>query len=839
MITVGSRIRAAIMPFIIVASAAYAALALGYGTDDELLPEDRAFAFSANMLPDSELEVRWQIAEGYYMYRDKISFEVVSDTASKTYPNLPEGKLKHDALFGDVQVYTKALTLHLPVEKGYGRFTLIAKGQGCNEPVGVCYPPITHEIDFDPTALTDSAMSSASGSFADQGLAGIQSINQSLAVINTTVANAMDLQSPSMDMAATEGFTPQLDKPLLDAAGDVQFVVTDSNTSSKSKSASDEELSSVDQLRNLLSAGFDQPEFLDVDSAFKLVIDAAEDDTLSAHFEIADGYYLYQNKVAFSGSGQAAIDSVDLPKGKIKDDPYIGRTTIYDKSFTVPVSLVRQAGDSGDLSLDATYQGCAEDGICYPPVKKNFILSLPALINRAQADESGIQPPGEVEKAQFTSTVKAGISIAGNSTGNSLFRLLLGAFAAGILLTFTPCVLPLIPILSSVIAGQGAKLTRWRGGLLAVFYVIGTAITYAGMGAMAGATGEQLQAYFQNIWAIGILAAIFVVMAFSMFGLFEIQVPSSIQARLQSSSHKFNGSVPLVVILGMVSALIVGACVSPVLISFLGIAMSKADPLLGAQIMSAMALGMGLPLIVVGFGAGYLIPRAGAWMETVKHIFGVMLIGVAIYILGVLPAVPVLLLWGTFLIILSAYLGAARSNEVTTGWHLFGRGLGTILLVWGIAALIGGFFGQRDLLQPLPRDLFISGATTTPTSMDEEHLFTEIASPTELDQALADARSNGKRVMIDFYADWCVDCIKMEKSTFQDRAIVQALKQDFLTLQVDVTDPNDVDRKAVKKQLGVFGPPAVLFFDRSGNPQKELDFYGYRKPTDFLALISR
>ncbi|MEJ2176752.1 MAG: protein-disulfide reductase DsbD, partial [Gammaproteobacteria bacterium] len=414
-----------------------------------------------------------------------------------------------------------------------------------------------------------------------------------------------------------------------------------------------------------------------------------------------------------------------------------------------------------------------------------------------------------------------------------------GAFAAGLLLTFTPCVLPMIPILSGVIAGQGDRLTRSRGGILALVYVLGTAATYAVMGAVAGATGEQLQAYFQNVWAIGILAAVFVVMALAMFGMFELQMPAAIQSRLQSSTSKMSGSIPLVFILGLVSALIIGACVSPVLISFLGLAVTKADPILGAQMMFVMAMGMGLPLIALGFGAGYLLPRAGAWMESVKYVFGVMLIGVAIYLLGVLPQIPVLLLWGVFFIIVSTYLGATQSLPAgSSGWHRFGKGFGTVLLVWGIAALVGGFYGERDIFKPLPATLFQAGTAEQTQSGAEAHLFTQVSDLAELEQEFSRAATENKRIMIDFYADWCVDCIKMDKSTFHDPSVTSILDTRYIALQVDVTDPNDEDTKAIKRKFGVFGPPAVLFFDSLGSPLDSKNFYGYQGPEQFLSLIS-
>ncbi len=775
--------------------------------ETELLPENQAFSFHAELLPDDQLEVSWTIAEGYYMYRDKIGYNLSGDNELAVPLSLPAGKQKQDELFGEVEVYTGTFTMLLPL-KHNGSFTLEANGQGCNEPVGVCYPPITHEIYFDSTAGGSITGTPQQRPSAD-GIIDLEVIKDSNGLLAGLNAET-DETSPTMQSSSS-----RIPEP-----------TPKQNSASASGQPSTEEVDSIQQLRELLSSGFDQPDYLEVDEAFKLSVDQLNDKTLQASFAIADGYYLYRDKMKFTGSEKARIVHTVLPDGEIKEDEYFGRTHVLRQSFEFPLSFERADSGAGLLTLKASYQGCADQGICYPPVTKSFTFSLPALIQEAVAQT----PVAQIPTAQKT--------IKQASTG-SMLSLLLGAFAAGLLLTFTPCVLPMIPILSGVIAGQGDRLTRSRGGILALVYVLGTAATYAAMGAVAGATGEQLQAYFQNAWAIGILALIFVLMAIAMFGVIELQMPTSIQSRLQSSTSKMSGSIPLVFILGLVSALIIGACVSPVLISFLGLAVSRADPVLGAQMMFVMSLGMGLPLIALGFGAGYLLPRAGAWMDKVKYFFGIMLIGVAIYLLGVLPEVPVLLLWGVFFIIVSTYLGATQSlPEGSSGWDRFGKGFGTVLLVWGVIALLGGFYGERDVFKPLPTSLFQIGNVSGVGQSDEVHLFTQISDLSELEQHFAQAAAKDKRVMIDFYADWCVDCIKMEKSTFQDPSVASILNDRYIALQVDVTDPNNEDTKAIKKRFGVFGPPAVLFFDPLGQPLDHKNFYGYQNPEQFLALIN-
>jgi|GEM_PF-7840 len=876
--------------------------AVAQSGDEELLPQEQAFAFSASLLPDNRIETVWKIAPGYYMYRDKFSFSVAGDTSLAAPAILPVGKQKFDELFGDVEVYEDELkiTLELGSENSSGTFHLVAEGQGCNEPVGVCYPPMKHDIAFDFGSLESNA-SLASMSRADNNLGSkyaSASFSQRLADDLSTTENRMmsvtNNGSQSTLLAQTE--TPSFDPaPSLTEGGSIydriqQNLSADNRNSTYDKAnesaeaaeinatrldtneVSNDSLSgqatstplaessttsfeglkaepsehaqsdsladpeSISALRDLLSAGFDQPEYLAVEDAFQLTMAVSGSDAINAKFEVADGYYLYKKQMSFAANG-AVVESVSLPEGEIKHDEYFGEALVFRNIFDFPVSVQEQLRSGKKVTIEATYQGCADEGICYPPVTETAEFSFPSLISDASAQTFSDQssPPS----SSWSSTLRSLFSFSG-ADKSTFFGLMIGAFFAGLLLTFTPCVLPLIPILSSVIAGQGESITRARGGFLAVIYVLGTAVTYAGMGALAGATGDQLQAYFQNIWAIGTLALIFFIMALSMFGVFEIQLPSSLQSRLQSGTSNLSGAVIPVFVLGLVSALIVGACVSPVLISFLGVAVSQADPYLGAQLMFMMALGMGIPLIAIGFGAGYIIPRAGHWMESIKHLFGIMLIGVGIYMLGVLPEVPVLLLWGVFFIILSVYLGATQAlPEGKSGWVTFQKGLGTVLLVWGMFALVGGFFGERDLISPIPKDLFYTNANNGPSIHEvEKNVFARVASPEALTAKLVSAKNSNKKVVIDFYADWCVDCIKMEKATFSDRLVAGELESEYIALQIDVTDPSDPGTSAIKKQLGVFGPPAVLFFDTEGDRRKEKDFYGFKQPEEFLALLT-
>ena len=720
---------------------------------DELLEPDKAFSMSTRVVDANTLEASWKIARGYYMYRDKFKFEVLSGDLSLGKPVSPKGKMKKDPTFGDTEIYEKKVVITLPITRTNNKaFTasLRITGQGCNDPVGVCYPPITKTVKFDLPAA-----------------------------------------------AATKT------------------------------------ISSLEDLNKALAPDDEVPDFLEPDQAFKvtsLVKDNGK--TIIIDFKIAKDYYLYHDKIKIKlkNAGGAKIEKIKLPKGKIKDDPFFGKTEVHKKSFQAQVFITGIAAESAMLNVE--YQGCAEQGICYAPARKNFPITTGAGgISSTTIDSSAIE--------------------TGNNTAssNAYFLAILGAFITGLLLTFTPCVLPMIPILSGIIVGQGQgskKTSKFRGGALAAIYVLGTSVTYTVAGFIAGRSGEQLQAHFQNPVAIGIFSLILALLALSMFGFYEIQMPSFIQSKMQTHSQKLKGGSFIgVFLLGIISALIIGACVSPLIISALGVAIASQDPTLGGLIMFSMAMGMGVILIGLGFGADYLLPKAGMWMDRVKHFFGVLLLGVAIYLLGILPGVPVLLLWAALLIITSVYFGATQPlPDSANGWRYFWKGIGTILLIWGVLALIGGFSGNRDIMRPvsLSGAAFISaggGVAGLSQTTAAAHVFEKVKTVAELESLMAEAKAQGKPVMLDYFATWCTDCLRMENSTFADPRVVNIITSRFVALQVDVTDPNDPESKAIKKRFKVFGPPALLFFDAQGNERKDMNFYGYKNADDLLVILEK
>ena len=425
-------------------------------------------------------------------------------------------------------------------------------------------------------------------------------------------------------------------------------------------------------------------------------------------------------------------------------------------------------------------------------------------------------------------------------TDEGLAALIAGSFAAGLFLTFTPCVLPMVPILSSIIVGQGEGITKRRAFLLSLSYVLGTAVTYAAMGALAGATGEQLQSYFENVWVIGLVSLLFAAMALSMFGLFTIQLPASVQSKLSSASGGIKGGkMATVFLLGLISALIIGACVSPILIAFLGVAIAKGSAWLGAVTMFFMALGMGVPLLVIGVGMGQLLPKAGAWMDLVKHIFGVLLLITALYFFNELSLLPPLLVWGMFAVVLSVYLGAFEPlSPDRTGWMTFRKGMGIVLFIWGLLWMIGGISGRDDLLHPFSTAATLVQRTTdTTNSVSDKIPFEEVDSLQTLQKKLHEAQQARKMAILFFSNDFCGSCKKYKAITFKDPAVRDILRKEYVALHINMTDKSDKKRQEIRKKFHIFGPPTFIFFNREGEEIKENRIYGYQTPEEFYDML--
>ncbi|WP_434735542.1 protein-disulfide reductase DsbD [Candidatus Accumulibacter propinquus] len=568
-------------------------------------------------------------------------------------------------------------------------------------------------------------------------------------------------------------------------------------------------------------------EFLDPALAFKPTAHALDGQTLEIRFEIAKGYYLYRDRFRFTVEpATVELGAPLLPPGKEKRDDTFGDVEVYYHEAIIRLPVVRNTSGPLPLTLILTSQGCADAGICYPP----------------QQQKLAVQMPDPATAPLVATAARAGP--AGDESGHiaQLFRhadfwLLIGSFFGfGLLLALTPCVFPMIPILSSIIIGagrHGRSVSHARGFSLSLAYVLGMAVTYAAAGVAAGLTGTLLAAALQNPWVLGGFAAVFVVLALSMFGFYEVQLPTFLQSKVsEEARHIRGGSLPGVAAMGALSAVIVGPCVAAPLAGALLYIGQTGDAVLGGAALFAMGLGMGVPLLAVGVSTGSLLPRSGPWMEAIKKAFGVVLLATAVWIVSpVIPVVAQMLAWSLLLIVPAIYLHALDPLPPhARGWQRFWKGIGIVLLLLGAAMLLGTLAGSRDPLQPLS---VLRGGTA---SADTRPLaFTRVRSLAELDSRIAAAA--GQPVLLDFYADWCVSCKEMERFTFAD-ARVQDRLAGWTLLQVDVTASSDDDR-ALLQRFRLYGPPGIIFFDRSGKEIEGLRVIGFQNAEAFLALLSR
>jgi thiol:disulfide interchange protein DsbD len=570
-------------------------------------------------------------------------------------------------------------------------------------------------------------------------------------------------------------------------------------------------------------------DFLEPDQAFQPAFEVSPDGTLVARWDIAEGYYLYRDKFRFralEGAG-VSLGAPAFPTGKTKEDPSFGRVEVYYQTVEIRVP-VRSAGTASRFELEVGYQGCAEAGICYPPIKKAVTLTVPAGTAAApQGGESGAPAPVTAEEP-----VSEQDRLAARLASESALATSLWFFGFGLLLAFTPCVFPMIPILSGIIVGQGSGITTRRAFLLSVTYVLAMSVAYTGAGVIAGLFGANLQAALQNPWVLSVFAAIFVLLALSMFGFYDLQLPSALQSRLaELSSRQRGGSLVGVAVMGLLSALIVGPCVAPPLAGALIYIGQTGDPWLGGMALFALSLGMGAPLVVVGTLEGKYLPRAGGWMNAVKAVFGVAMLGVAVFLLErVLPGWIALLLWAALFIVSAIYLGALEPLGLDAGgFRKLWKGVGLVMLVYGVLLMIGAASGGGDVLQPL-RGVALASAGP---AQHQGLTFRRVKGVTGLDAELASAAAEGRPVMLDFYADWCIACKELEKYTFSKPEVVKAL-EGVVVLQADVT-ANDAEDQALLKAYGLFGPPAVLFFGPDGRERPGYRLVGFVAADPFRA----
>ncbi len=747
--------------------------------DDDFIPPEQAFKYTVSATADA-ITVQWNVTQGYYLYRKRLGFESSTPGITLGAPVFPKGLDHEDEFFGKQEVYRGAgnrfVLPYTRAANAPASATVLLKLQGCAD-AGLCYPPMKW---------------------------------------TATVA----LPAPALK-------APAVTSPVTSVAGLKALA-----SASKARSA-------------------DQ-EFLPPTEAFRVSATALAADRIRVSFMVAPGYYLYQKRLKAALEGAPAgvtLTPVTWPAGSAHNDEYFGQQTVYPESFEA--ELVVQRGTTTDaltVGLAIGLQGCAEAGLCYPPDTRHLTVALPAVGAAPSTPTSAAAVGSSVGSVAEASSAAASTAPTGTDTGSgmvseqdrlaklvahgSLWLVLASFFGFGLLLAFTPCVLPMIPILSGIIAGQGEQVTPMRGFLLSLSYVMGMALTYTIVGAAFAAAGQQAQAIFQQPWILALFALMFVGLALAMFGFYELQLPAGLQTRLNGVSGKLSGGKVLsTALMGALSSLVVTACVAPPLVAALAVISQTGSVLRGGLALFSLSIGMGAPLLVVGASAGKLLPRAGAWMETVKQVFGVLFLGVAVWMAErILPERLVMVLW-------AGVAGAALwVFWPRRGWRPLGAGLalrGVLVAaaaLWGLALLIGAGFGGKDPLRPFEGTRF---GAATPQAL----VFTSIHSVADLDRELAAAKAAGRRVMVDFSAEWCVSCKEMEKYTFRDPA-VQAALAPYVLLQADVTG-NTPDDQAMLARFAIFGPPTTAFFGPEGRERTDFRLVGFVAADAFRAHLAR
>lgn len=737
----------------------------------ELLHPDKAFQVSATAAGENSVKLTWEVADGYYLYRERIELTtehegvaLLSDAA-----DYPQGDIKDDPNFGEMEVYHKTFSVVVPITRqGQAQnaieLALKTKYQGCAD-AGLCYPPIRKKVTAALPALA-------------------------------TVAAADNIQ----DTANTA-------KP------------ADKIATAESNGTADNNKTTSPGLDNITNK-----KALSSDEALQFSLTASDKNTVHARWEVLPGHHLYRDKISFKviNPENAQLGEIQLPKGRIVNDEFFGEIEIYDQNVDVMIPLLTP--DIDELTIQTQYQGCSNDaGVCYPPLQKETVLSLAGLPEQSADSESG--SGGLLTEKYFS---------------GSFIGTILAFFIIGLGLSLTPCIFPMIPILSGIVAGQ-SNLSVNKAFLLSLVYVTASATAYALIGLVFGFFGENLQSSLQHPIAIGVFAALFVVLAFSMFGFFELQMPNSIQSRLNEiSNNQRGGSLLGAAVMGFLSTLIVGPCVAPALAAALTYIADSKDALLGASALFSMGFGMGIILLVVGTLGGHLLPKAGTWMDVIKSLFGIMLLGMAIWMLSRITSTTVtMLLIGILLVSSGIYMGALdRLHEESGGWDRFWKSIGLVLLFFGFTQLVGVVLGSQNIMHPLKGALSFNVAGASMGNNQQQGLvFRKIKKVSELDEILNQAKQSNQHVMLDFYADWCVDCVRMEKNVFSAPGVVSDLSNVIL-LKADVTKRDEHDI-ALEKRFGIVGPPSIIFFDRQGQEIPELRMIGYEDTPTFRKRLQQ
>lgn len=570
----------------------------------------------------------------------------------------------------------------------------------------------------------------------------------------------------------------------------------------------------------------DQNKPVSGEKAFEFTIRATNSETITAEWTIAPNHYLYRDRIYFSlkDQSQGVLANPILPVGTPKQDEYMGKTAVYENHLSIGVSILAHTKDP--IQLLVSYQGCSLGGYCYPPITKlvqldmqnNFGLPVKGATVENTAPAEPVSAYSDQDELNELLSSHAYISI------------ILTFLGIGLLLAFTPCVLPMIPIISGIIVGH-KNVHTWKAFRLSLVYVLSMSLTYAIAGLLVGAVGGSIQVLFQQPWIIILSSVIFVALALSFFGFYDIKLPDRFETWLtQISNHQKRGSYIGVAVMGCLATLILSPCVTPALVGALGYIGDTGDAFLGSVALFSLGFGMGLPLIVIGTVGGTIMPKAGPWMEATKSIFGVIMIGMAIYMLGrILPPAITLLFWGALFVITSMYMGTFTPVS-DNKWARLRKGLGILILAYGLMMVIGAGFGNDDPLHPL------SNIGHTNVLLGSNALKVEtVKNLTDVRRELAKSRAKGKFLLVDFYADWCTSCADMDKHTFQDPEVVKLL-QAFTFLRADVTHNNATD-KALETYFEVIAPPTILFFGPDCRELKQYRVVGEMNAQKFKAIL--
>jgi thiol:disulfide interchange protein DsbD len=553
---------------------------------------------------------------------------------------------------------------------------------------------------------------------------------------------------------------------------------------------------------------------LPADEAFKLSVEIVDQQMLLAQWKIQPGYYLFRDRIHFTTADKGTqLGTPVMPDGILKHNSILGQYTAFQDTVTISVPVT---SSQTAINLQVHYQGCAEDGFCYPPLSKSFALRI-------------AEPRGTLTPLTAPTSLAAQDDIAELLTQQGVIWIVLGFFGFGILLAFTPCVLPMVPILSAIILGQNQALSTRRAFVLSLLYVLSMAVTYAVAGVIAGHIGQSLQASLQQPLLLILFSGLFVLLALSLFDVFPLRLPNALQQSINRVLHSQRGGRYLsVILMGILATLITSPCVTPPLVGALLYIGQTGDALLGGTALFSLGLGMGIPLLLFGTFGAALLPKAGAWMQTIKALFGVLLLGVAIWILARVFTDPaILLLWALLAIGSALYLGIFQT-PLPGKFARLQQALGYLLFIYGITLVVGAAMGNRDPWQPLQFSHTTNNAHT---------LFTRIKTTEELQQYLTQAKQTQQTVILDFFAQWCATCHEIERDVFRNPEVQQALSQ-FTLLQADVT-ANDLIDKALQKQFNVIAPPAILFFDPQGKELTQLRIVGRISADEMLQRLQQ